>query len=87
MFSIMTHIGLGVSLGLSLQLLLGGSLQTTDGRGEETAGDHGSHFVGSELAWPEEPGGCDVLVRGLVLLRSKGQKLAGISGAKSWGVV
>lgn len=44
----MTHIDLGVSLGLGLQLLLGGSLQTTDSRGEETAGDHGSHCVGSD---------------------------------------
>lgn len=44
----MTHISLGVSLGLSLELLLGGSLQTTNSRGEETAGDHGSHVVGSD---------------------------------------
>lgn len=44
----MTHINLGVALGLGLELLLGGGVHrhATDSRGKEAAGDHGGHFDG-----------------------------------------
>lgn len=56
----MTHINLGVALGLGLELRLGGAVHghATDSRGEEAAGDHGGHFDGTNWRQVWLIGGC-----------------------------